>query len=441
MQSAPIIIQYERPFLYPKQEGAFFCPERYSYSESSTKAGKTHGCITWIVELALLQGFDGWNGWWVAPTLAQAKIAMRRIKRACPKSYIKTNETERYHEFPNGAKIWFKSAEDPDNLYGEDVHAAVFDEASRGRYDSWVALRSTLTSTKGPIRLIGNVKGKANWFYLECRKVEREKGSSNRKFTRITAYDAVKGSVLDLEEVEDAKRILPEVTFGELYLAKAADDDDAFLLSDYVEKAMERSNVRPFGPLIIGADPSQGRGDPAAFCFRRGPVVSKIEEHPTMDEFGFIAHVLRLIEVEKPVRVNVDATGFGATIVKSIHRDYPALEQIVKGFHMQERSAYPDEYGNKRAECWGEGRKWLQSVSDPPQMPDDEGFAIELCCIHKKEDSSGRVLLEGKKELKARGYDSPNKGDAWGLTFADKVEFYNEGKIKYPEARKRRVMS
>ena len=39
----------------------------------------------------------------------------------------------------NGATIWFKSAEKPDNLYGEDVYAAVMDEATRIREEAWHA--------------------------------------------------------------------------------------------------------------------------------------------------------------------------------------------------------------------------------------------------------------------------------------------------------------
>jgi hypothetical protein len=38
-------IEYERPYLYPKQLAAIFDPRRYSVIEASTKAGKTSGCI------------------------------------------------------------------------------------------------------------------------------------------------------------------------------------------------------------------------------------------------------------------------------------------------------------------------------------------------------------------------------------------------------------
>jgi len=444
-------IEYERPWLYDKQSGAFFTTKRYSYVEASTKAGKTHACIVWITEQAALEGFEGWNGWWVAPTKAQAKIAYTRICNALPKSHYVKNEGELFIQLINGARLWFKSAEKPDNLYGEDVHAAVLDEASRTRYDSFKALRSTLTATGGQLRLIGNVKGKSNWFYMACRGAER--GRENALFTRITCYDAVAAGILTQAEIDDARQSgITANDFMELYEARAADDADAFLPSKYVEEAISRGRLpkdhkdkpRPYGQLIIGADPSQGKGDAAAFCFRRGSVVEKVEEHPNMDEFGFKAHCLRLIEVHKPqglAKIFVDGTGFGSTIVKMLHENSAARE-IVKGFHMAERSTYPDEYENKRAECWGEGRKALISTTDPYSIEaDDDGFCIELTCIRKVDNHSGRLQLESKEQLKERGYDSPNRGDAWSLTYAEPVTFYTSQKIEYPKARLSRNMT
>lgn len=436
--------EYQRPFLYEKQERAFFNEKRLSFVEASTKAGKTHACIVWLVEGAVLEGFEGWNGWWVAPSRAQAKIAFTRIKNATPKEFYTAHESELYIEFINGARIWFKSAENPDSLYGEDVHRAVLDEASRCRHDSFKALRSTLTATGGPLRMIGNVKGKSNWFYQMCRNAERG-AMENSTFTRISCYDAVAAGLLSQEEIDDARATLPPNDFMELYEAKAADDEDAFIPSAAVEAALERGrarSVQPYGPLIFGGDPSQGRHDPAAFCSRRGSVVQSVEEHKGMDEFGFISHVLRIIEVRKPMRFNIDATGFGSTIVKMIHEKAPAYTDIVRGFHMSEASLYPDEYKNKRAECWGEGRKAMLSTKDPYSIEvDDAGFVIELTCIRKVDRPHGLLQLEDKDDLKARGYDSPNKGDAWALLYAEPVSFYMDKKMEYPKARRNRNMT
>lgn len=213
--------QYERPPLTQYQIDALFGEERYAIVEATTKAGKTVGCMAWIFEQAI-KGRVGHNFWWIAPIYSQAKMVYRRMKRYLPRGIYSSNETELTITLANGAVIWFKSADKPDGLYGEDVYAAVIDEATRCKEESWHAVRSTLTATRGPIRIIGNVKGRHNWAYDLARRAES--GEPNMSYAKITAYDAVKAGILCAEEIEDAKRLLPEDAFNELYLAEPADD-------------------------------------------------------------------------------------------------------------------------------------------------------------------------------------------------------------------------
>lgn len=223
-----IEIEYERPWLYPKQEEAIFYPRdfegnpaRFSFIEAGTKTGKTVGCITWLYEQAL-QGPLG-NYWWVAPVSAQAKIAYTRMKAFYPPETLAPLLTPTPTlTLPNGNVVWFKSGEDPDNLYGDDVQAGVIDEASRLREEAWFAVRSTLTATGGPLRFIGNVKGRRNWFYALARKAQS--GERGYSYHKIVAADAVAAQVLRAEEIEQAKRDLPEHIFRELYLAEPSDD-------------------------------------------------------------------------------------------------------------------------------------------------------------------------------------------------------------------------
>ena len=219
---APRELQYERPWLYEKQREFLFAPERYSIVEASTKTGKTVGCMVWLFEQAALHGAPGRNYWWVAPTFGVAKIAYRRLKRAIPPDLYAPNETELTLTLPNGAVMWFKGADKPDSLYGEDVYAAVVDEATRCKEESWYAVRSTLTATRGPVRIIGNVKGRKNWAYQLARKAES--GEPDMHYSKLTAYDAADAGVLAREEIEDAKRTLPDAVFRELYLAEPTDD-------------------------------------------------------------------------------------------------------------------------------------------------------------------------------------------------------------------------
>ena len=145
---------YTRPALYPKQQEAIFCEERYGLIEASTKSGKTVGCIVWLTEQAL-RGKEGQNFWWIAPIRDQAKIAFKRLRKFMPRSLYTLNLSELTLTLSNGAVIWFKGADHADSLYGEDVYAAVIDEATRCKEDAWIAVRSTLTATRGPIRIIG----------------------------------------------------------------------------------------------------------------------------------------------------------------------------------------------------------------------------------------------------------------------------------------------
>jgi phage FluMu gp28-like protein len=215
-------IHYQRPRLAHYQIDSIFNDARYGIIEASTKSGKTAACLVWIIEQAL-QGKIGQDFWWIAPVYGQAKIAFRRLKAGLPREAFQANESELTLTLINGARIVCKSAEKPDNLYGEDVYAAVFDEASRAREEAWHALRSTLTATRAAVRVIGNVKGRKNWAYKLARKAES--GEPGMSYAKITAYDAIDAGILDESEIEDARRQLPDNVFKELYLAEPSNDE------------------------------------------------------------------------------------------------------------------------------------------------------------------------------------------------------------------------
>jgi hypothetical protein len=212
---------YNRPRLATYQLAALFGPTRYAVVEASTKVGKTSACMVWLTEQAM-RGKTHQNFWWVSPIRDQAKFVFRRLKHALPRTVYHANETELTLTLRNGAVLWCKGADHPDSLYGEDVYAAVIDEATRVKEDAWHAIRSTLTATEGPIRIIGNVKGRRNWAYRLARKAQS--GAPNMAYAKVTCYDAVQAGFLSVEEVEDARQQLPEAVFRELYLAEPSDD-------------------------------------------------------------------------------------------------------------------------------------------------------------------------------------------------------------------------
>lgn len=234
-----VAIEYTRPEKikqYKKQVAFMDAPTRFTVVEATTKAGKTVGCIVWLYEQAISEhgafhvdsdgvlhsttgsilSKDGFNYWWVAPTYKVAKIAFRRFKRYMPKDIFTANESEHSITLINGAIIFFKSGDDPDGLYGEDVYACVIDEATRMKEDSWTAIFSTLTATAGYCKIIGNVKGTNNWVYRLAREAEGSK-KENWSYYKITADDAVAAGVLKQAVIDEARRTLPNGVFLELY--------------------------------------------------------------------------------------------------------------------------------------------------------------------------------------------------------------------------------
>lgn len=203
--AAPIKINYTRPPLYDYQSEICNCPARFTVTIASTKVGKTASHIVWLFEQAL-QCAANQSVWWIAPTFYQAKIAYDRMKvQISDRNFYKSNETNLIITLVTGAKIYFKTAEVPDNLYGDDVYAFVFDEFTRAREAAWFALRSTVTSTGGKGKFIGNARSKKNWGY---KLAMRAKGGQEKDyaFFKITAYDAANAGMLTKDAGRFSKR-------------------------------------------------------------------------------------------------------------------------------------------------------------------------------------------------------------------------------------------
>lgn len=326
---------YTRPPLYAKQETAIFNPidlngdpARYSIIEASTKAGKTVGCIAWLFEEAY-KGTKGQAYWWIAPVYNQAKIAFTRSVEAIPPEFIRhVHNGDLVIYLINGTAIYYKSGEKPDGLYGEDVYAAVIDEASRLREESWHAVRSTLTATRGPVRLIGNVKGRKNFFYALARKAES--GAAGMSFHRIVASDAVDAGVLDASEIEDARRVLPDHAFRELYLAQASDDGgNPFGLDSIAKCIWPLSETEP---RVWGWDLAKSTD---------WTVGTALDDHGRVCRFERWQHipwsetVNRILKFTGDTQALVDSTGVGDPIVEALQAKKP---QTFEGYNFSSSS-------------------------------------------------------------------------------------------------------
>lgn len=323
-EAPPITLRV--PKLYPKQHAAIMCSERYGIIEASTKAGKTAGCITWLLSEAWKVGKDGREFWWVAPVYGQTEIAFRRLKRMLlrmdkSKTVWSSNDSSLTITLMNGARMQFRSAEKPDNLYGEDVWAVVMDEATRMREESWHAIRSTMTATKGPVRIIGNVKGRTNWVYKMARKAQM--GDPTTHYAKITAYDAVEGGILDMAEIEDAKRVLPGDVFRELYLAEPTDDGGNPFGMDAIAR-QTRDDLAP-GPVVAwGADLAKSQDWTVAIGLNESGDTCAFQRW----QKSWLHTEKALAQMIGDTPACVDSTGVGSPVVEHLQKTCPLVEGV-----------------------------------------------------------------------------------------------------------------
>ena len=392
-------INYTRPYLTNYQKDILDCEERFTITAASTKTGKTASHIIWLFEQAL-QCKDGQSVWWVAPVYQQAEIAFRRMKnQVTDKNFFISNETKLLLTLPTGSRIEFKSGEKPDNLYGDDVYAAVIDEASRMREESWYALRSTLTATQGKCKLIGNVKGKKNWFYKLGERARQ--GEPDYKYFKITAYDAAREGIISEKEIEQAKRDLPDYVFRELYLAEPADDKSNPFGLDAIRKCIAPLSNKP--AVSFGIDLAK---------YTDWTVITGLDSENRVcysDRFqnDWSQTKQRIIGVVGKTPAYIDATGIGDPIVEDLQKILPKIfgfkyttqskQQLIESLVMEIQAntiRFPDEpYGSELENFEFEYTRTGVRYTAPPGLHDDAVNSLALANDCKKHNRPGTFFF------------------------------------------------
>jgi hypothetical protein len=161
------VVKLTLPQLHPRQAEFVHDKARFVVAACGSKTGKTFGLVEWLA-LKAWNNYQSMN-WWTAPTYRQSQIAFDLMGKMLPRERIRASKTDRRYELlrTNGdvhSVIEFRSADNPESLRGEGVNNCVIDEAGYWNYDSYVSVMTTLTRTRGNLRIISTPKGR-NWFY------------------------------------------------------------------------------------------------------------------------------------------------------------------------------------------------------------------------------------------------------------------------------------
>ncbi len=172
--------------------------------------------------------------------------------------------------------------------------------------------------------------------------------------------------------------------------------------------------------LVLGVDVARGGGDRTRLIDRQGRVMgSRINRTIDTDDLMEVAGIVaRTIEEHGVDMAFIDATGLGAGVYDRLAE--LGFRRRVRGVNFAAASSDGRAHANKRAEMWAGLRDWLEAPGGA-DLADDDTLQSHLCAPGYKFDSSGRLLLERKDDIRKRLGFSPDGGDAAALTFAAPV--------------------
>ena len=306
-------------------------------------------------------------------------------------------------------KLW--SEENPDGYAGVHNHdgmMVIFDEASGIPDGIWSVAAGFFTE---PIVhrywfAFSNPRRPSGYFF-ECFHAKRDFWTTRQIDSRsVEGTDpAIYQQIID-EHGEDSPQARVEV-YGQF----PSTGDDQFIGPGVVAEAVRRPRYKdPSAPIVLGVDPARSGADSTVIVARQGRDLVAIKRYKGDDTMTVVGHVIEAIEEYKPALVVMDEGGLGYGILDRLNEQ----RYKVRGVNFGWKSKNPVMWGNKRAELWGAMRDWLRTAS----IPDDRQLKTDLTGPKTKPDSSGKMFLESKKDMKARGLASPDAADALACTFA-----------------------
>jgi hypothetical protein len=190
-----------------------------------------------------------------------------------------------------------------------------------------------------------------------------------------------------------------------------------------------RTEQYDFAAKVLTVDPAWEGDDEFVISLRQGLSFRILETIPKNDnDLVMAAKIARWEDEEKADAVFVDA-GFGTGIVSAGQAMGRAWVLVWFGGESADPGCL-----NKRAEMWKATRDWLKAGG---AIPEDPVLRDELQAPEIVPRMDGKLQIESKKDMKARGIPSPNRADSLVLSFAfpvtkrDPLDAYRQRRRDY----------
>lgn len=361
-----------------------------------------------------------------APTMSQVRsILWREIHKAHAAGGLigELNQTE---WLVDGDLVAFgRKPSDYDEAAFQGIHdryvLVILDEASGIAESLWTAAETLITNEGSRLLVIGNPDDPTSPFAKVCRP------NSGWNVIAISAFDTP--NFTDEEVPETLRPLLVSRTWVEerrarwgegspLWIAKILGEfpdrsDDSLIPLSWVERARERT-LPADGEAMLGVDVARWGSSETVIVLRRGPVARCVHTSTGHDTMRTTGEVIRALRIHGAVIAKVDEVGVGGGVVDRLREQRIPVVGLNGGARPKDRQRFV----NARAEgYWGLRERFEHGDIDID--PDDEVLEEQLSCIQYKLDSAGRIQIESKEEMRARGIASPDRADGVMLVYAE----------------------
>ena len=290
----------------------------------------------------------------------------------------------------------------------------VFDEASAIPEKIWETTEGVLTDEDTEIIWLafGNPT-RTDGRFRECFGKSKHRWKTKQIDSREvegTNKDELQRQVDDYGEDEDHVRIWIK---GEFPRASSTQ----FIAHDLIAAA-RRYKAQGFGtlPKILSVDVARFGDDQTVIGWRQGRKAVILAKYRGLDTIQVAERVIAYMNEVEPDATVVDGDGLGAGVVDQIK--FRGYGKRLFEFHGAEKANDFAKYFNRRAECWGLMRDWLQEGAE---IPDDPELETDLTSPEYLYSRKQQIQLEKKENMKSRGLASPDCGDCLAMSFAVKV--------------------
>lgn len=346
--------------------------------------------------------------------------------------------TKTYVYMKGYEKRWFavaKTASEPENMQGfhEENMLIIVDEASGVEDDIMEAVLATLSGKNNKLLMCANPTRTTGTFYDSHN---RDRGMY--KCHRVSSLDSTRTNKENIASFIRKYGEHSNVVKVRVYGDFPAQEDDTFIPLSLIEQTtLNELEIEKINRVSLGVDVARYGDDETIIASNIGgkieiPVIRHGQS--LMTTVGDIVMQYKQIVNDYPqytgvITVNIDDTGLGGGVTDR-------LEEVKTEQRLRRMEIVPVNFGNKPPQDGSEEHyqdistyMWATVKAEMENkeisVPNDEELVAQFSVRKYSITSQGKIMLESKKDMKARGIKSPDRADAVALSCYTQNKVYN----------------